>query len=285
MKLFFIIRNCIKLISLGLSLGKGFKSDTVVILMYHRVRGDSGLELDIKENVFSRQMEWLEKHTNIVSINDVLSSTTTCEKVDGKIKGKLRVVLTFDDAYEDFYTNVWPILKKLEIPAVLYTPTQYIENPEVVPLSKIPECNSKFLPVTWDMLAEMNKCPLVTIGAHSHTHREFPSLSSREISEEIAISDQIFQERLGFHPSHFAYPRGAWSERCEQVIDKRYESIALVSGGGIGIDKLDPLRLPRVPVLKSDQFWWFRHRVMGRLGLEQKIIGMMRRFLQERRGR
>src|SRR5690606_21767381 len=130
-----------------------------------RVVGDCDLELDIDPETFEQQMEWLSRHATVLDIDTVCRFGSQPPSVNGRGHDKPVVVLTFDDAYEDFYTVVWPILKKFNFPAVLYTPTLYIENPSSVPLSRPAGESHKFRPVTWEMLAEMRACPLVTIGA------------------------------------------------------------------------------------------------------------------------
>lgn len=39
------------------------------------------------------------------------------------------VLLTFDDAYRDFATHAWPILRRLGLPTVLFVPTAYPDSP------------------------------------------------------------------------------------------------------------------------------------------------------------
>ena len=42
-----------------------------------------------------------------------------------KIPGK-PIVLTFDDAYGDFYYNAWPLLRKYGFRATVFVPTDYV---------------------------------------------------------------------------------------------------------------------------------------------------------------
>src|SRR5690554_8187295 len=100
--------------------------------MYHRVVGDSSLELDIDEAVFERQMAWLKENYDVVSLDALIDKV--CSNLGNRENsGKPNVVLTFDDAYLDFYEFVWPLLKKLKLPATLYVPTGYLENPSDIP--------------------------------------------------------------------------------------------------------------------------------------------------------
>lgn len=277
-----LVRTVARCFSLLLFFGKRSESSKVSVLMYHRVVGNSGLELDIDEAVFERQIYWLKENYDVVSL-DALTDGGLPNLGNGESSGKPKVVLTFDDAYLDFYQFVWPLLKKWRLPATLYVPTGYLENPSDVPLSDKNSVGESFLPITWGMLEELHNCPLITIGAHSHTHREFPSLSAGEIQNEVGTSDGLFQEKLGYRPQHFAFPRGAWDEESQHALGDRYQSHALVSGGVLDLRSFDLLKLPRVPVLRSDGFFWFKQRVLGRLVLEEKLFGWLRKSIQRRR--
>lgn len=277
-----LVRAFARCCSLVVCSAKRTKGSEVVVLMYHRVVGDSGLELDIDSEVFRRQLEWLKENCQVLSL-DTLVDGEFLNSTDGQNSGKPKVVLTFDDAYLDFYEFVWPLLKKMQLPATLYAPTGYLENPSEVPLSDRSSVNKPLLPVTWAMLEELHRCPLITIGAHSHSHREFPSLSSAEIKNELITSDAYFERYLGYKPKHFAYPRGAWDEASQGALGDRYQSHTLVSGGVADLARLHPRELPRVPVLRSDGFFWFKQRVWGRLALEEKLFGVLRKLSQRRR--
>jgi peptidoglycan/xylan/chitin deacetylase (PgdA/CDA1 family) len=39
------------------------------------------------------------------------------------------VLLTFDDGYRDFLTNAWPVLRAASLPATLFVPTAYADDP------------------------------------------------------------------------------------------------------------------------------------------------------------
>ena len=148
-------------------------------------------------------------------------------------------------------------------------------KPELVPISRATADTGLLKPVTIEMLQEIYKCELVTLAAHTHTHKEVNSLSNAELSDEIIKSDKFFKKYLNFIPQHFAYPRGAWNEAAEKMLSERYETIALVGGGGVQPNLFNELRIPRVPILRSDGMFWFKHRIAGRLKLEEKLTAIL----------
>jgi len=109
-------------------------SNTLIILAYHRI-ADIGTEdnypfdpelISATPLNFSDQMHHIKKHFNPVSLNDVI------EYQQGKKKlPKKPIVITFDDGHEDNYTNAYPILKSLKIPATIFLSTEYIGSNKI----------------------------------------------------------------------------------------------------------------------------------------------------------
>src|SRR5262245_62081377 len=74
---------------------------------------------------FRRQIEFVRQYYDVVSLQDVLDFLG-----HGRRLPKRPVLLTFDDAYRDFATVVWPILKQHRLPATLFVPTAYASDPD-----------------------------------------------------------------------------------------------------------------------------------------------------------
>jgi peptidoglycan/xylan/chitin deacetylase (PgdA/CDA1 family) len=70
-------------------------------------------------------MEHLARFYRVVSMPEVLEAV---EK--GRPLPKLAVLITFDDAYSDFAEIAWPILKQFGLPATMFVPTDYPDQPE-----------------------------------------------------------------------------------------------------------------------------------------------------------
>jgi peptidoglycan/xylan/chitin deacetylase (PgdA/CDA1 family) len=84
------------------------------ILTYHHV-GEPG--------PFALQMEHLAGRYPVVSIGQVLSALDGGEPLPPRA-----VLLTFDDAYRDFASVAWPILRAHGFPAVLFVPSAYPDS-------------------------------------------------------------------------------------------------------------------------------------------------------------
>ena len=101
------------------------------VLTYHRIDEPSRLKnlhpgmISATPAEFSRQMEELARHYHVVSIHAVM------EAIEKRIPLPARsVLITFDDAYQDFSEHAWPILKSHSLPVTLFVPTAFPDHPK-----------------------------------------------------------------------------------------------------------------------------------------------------------
>ena len=122
-----------------------------LILMYHSVDGEyTQYRYEIPLSSFVSQIEYIRRKFQVVPLDQIYSHS----------KSKIcHVSLTFDDAYEDFYTNVYPLLLKYSLPATIFVPTAFID---VEPCSSDED---RYLfgkkHVSWEQLREMHASGLV----------------------------------------------------------------------------------------------------------------------------
>ena len=97
--------------------------------MYHRVDAvDAEPDLDpallsATPDGFARQMEHLARTRRPVSLAELLAVRRGQAAVPPRA-----VMVTFDDAYVDFDTHAWPVLRDLGIPVALFVPTAFPDS-------------------------------------------------------------------------------------------------------------------------------------------------------------
>jgi len=107
-------------------------NQTLSIIMYHYIRDLSKSKfpkikgLDI--NLFVKQLEYLTKHYQFISVNDLLS------KEELPLNP---VLLTFDDGYIDHYTYVFPKLRERGISGAFFPTVNASKNHCVLDVNKI----------------------------------------------------------------------------------------------------------------------------------------------------
>lgn len=95
--------------------------NNVRVMLYHRVN-KYGDWFGIDTDVFERQVEYLSRNFNLISLQDFLKI------LNKEIIVKKPLLLTFDDGYLDNYTDAYPILKKYSAPAVIFLTTDFIDK-------------------------------------------------------------------------------------------------------------------------------------------------------------
>ncbi len=99
-------------------------------LTYHRIDdpdASPGLDPDLisaTPEQFRRQVEYLAKHCQVVSMAAVLAALKSQQPLPPRA-----VLLTFDDATRDFAQHAWPVLRRLDLPATLFVPTAFPDQP------------------------------------------------------------------------------------------------------------------------------------------------------------
>jgi peptidoglycan/xylan/chitin deacetylase (PgdA/CDA1 family) len=188
---------------LGLSLKNNIKSSDnwVRFPYYHHV-------FDDEKKGFHRQLKYLMK------FGDFIDMESACKMISGNepINGRYFCV-SFDDGFENCFTNMMDITVGLDIPVIIYLPTNYIglniqekegwlntinfypESPKLVPFLNWEECKKMLL----------NK---ITFGSHTVSHMNLVELNEAGIENELKNSKLAIEQNLGVPCNHFACPWG-----------------------------------------------------------------------------
>ncbi len=212
----------------------------VPILLYHYVeyvkdKGDTIRQsLNINPYIFEKQIQTLKDagYTFITAgdLGKVLDAEMSLPRKP--------IIITFDDGYEDFYTDVLPILKKYNVKA-----TAYIVAGVVGRLNYMSR----------DEIRKAKESGLVEIGAHSMYHRYLKGLSYNEAKFEIEQSKINLENEFGVKVISFAYPYGAFDK----------QAIKLVQDAGF---KTAASTVPGIDVSDLNRYFMFRIRPGARIG-------------------
>jgi peptidoglycan/xylan/chitin deacetylase (PgdA/CDA1 family) len=143
--------------------------------------------------------------------------------------GELNVCLSFDDGYLDFYTVVYPLLRKYELRAVLAVSPQLIREPAETTAPWRPQRHPFELVEAsperefchWDELGELAASGIVSIAAHGLTHVR---LDGREVDvdQEVVQPQHTLAGRLDRPILSFVFPFGRFSPRILRSVRDQY---------------------------------------------------------------
>ncbi len=193
--------------------------------------------------------------------------------LDGHLPEK-RVLLTFDDAYGDFYTQVLPAIAGSGIVPLVFVVVNHIgktsEWADGRGLAARPL-------MTLGQMRELQKHGVV-FGAHSLTHSSLPTLSDDELRRQVGESKRKLEDLLGAGVDWFAYPYGEVDRRVRSaVVEAGYKAAVTTEPGLNGWQ--DPLALKRLEIGEVDTPLDFALKVELGWSPLQSLRGRLRRLL------
>ncbi len=197
------------------------------VLMYHLILEEPYTNLT---NLFVRPSEF-EEHLQVLS-------AAGCDFLfAGEYAGTegRSIILTFDDGYEDNYTEMFPILKKYGAKATVFMITANINAPGYL---------------TEDMIREMAASGLVRFESHTVSHPSLTSLSREGLQEQFVGSAERLCDLTGRYPTAICYPGGTVNDF---VIGEaaRYYTFGYTTVNSADTSGCNPLAIPRVRVSRG----------------------------------
>src|SRR5208282_4673205 len=234
---------------------------SIPILMYHSIadENEAGVHpyyrTSTAPSVFADQMENLHQAGfSVIGLSEAVGCFRERETT------RKSVVITFDDGFRDFYSNAFPILNRYGFTATMFVPTAHIGENRLKFKGK--EC------LTWDEVRELQKYG-ISFGSHTVTHPQLRDCDPHSIEEEITVSKQTIEQKLGCAIQSFAYPYAfpesdaSFKQKLrDQLRQAEYENGVCTTIGRPGPTS-DPFFLNRLPVNSDDDARLFRAKLAG----------------------
>ncbi|MBF7682891.1 poly-beta-1,6-N-acetyl-D-glucosamine N-deacetylase PgaB [Acinetobacter sp. B5B] len=168
-----VLASCLSLTSIGVAsstyaAGKPhIKPTTLTVIGYHEVTNQANDALipfyAVTTQNFESQVKWLQKNGfHFVSVSQLLKAHDGKEKLPEK-----PVLLTVDDGYESFYSNIYPFVKENKIPIVLAIVGSWVNTPSTKQVQFGDDKIARNKILTWSQIKEMSDSGYVEIASHS----------------------------------------------------------------------------------------------------------------------
>lgn len=199
----------------------------VPVLLYHFIDGEGGKSgLSVTFAHFEQHIKYLMKHNfRVIAAEEFLEAAQS-----GKRLPQNSVIITFDDGEDAFYTKVYPLLLKYQIPATVFVITEWIDKPGYL---------------SWRQLRIMSP-EVVTIGSHTASHRYLPDIPLDEVKKEFMESKQVLEKELKRPVSFLSYPVGGFSADIERAAQETGYLAAFTTNRGNNFWQRDLFALKRV---------------------------------------
>lgn len=181
------------------------KDYRIPIITYHYVENVKDPKdtirqgLDIVPFVFDKELKAIsESNYKMIFVKDIPKI------VSGEIPySSQSAALTFDDGYEDFYTDAFPLLKKYKIKATIYIVYDFIGRKGFM--------NEK-------QIKEIIDSHLVEVGGHTLDHLYLKLLSKNVVVKQVLDSKKALEEMFKIKIESFAYPYGAFNQDTINIV-------------------------------------------------------------------
>ena len=224
------------LLPVGVQAQAAFKG--IPVLLYHYVGAEAPdyPYLNVATPEFSRQMKELrERGYRSVSLGDL---TAYMQGSPVKLPEK-PVLITFDDGYEDNYTQAFPVLKQEGFRAAIFMVQSNFNRKNRLSVQQIQEMEQAG----------------IEIGSHTRSHPNLTKLAASALEQEVGQSRRGVERLAGRPIDYFAYPGGFYNlEVLEKTAQSGYAGAFTVLPGVNRPDKDNPYLLRRIPVFSYTDF-------------------------------
>ncbi|MGD9901856.1 MAG: polysaccharide deacetylase family protein [Vicinamibacterales bacterium] len=206
------------------SLGLRRSSPGGCVLVYHRLTAAAWHRTSLDNwNVtperFAAQMAAIAESCECVPLLDLPRRVAAPRTSDRPL-----VSITFDDGFHGVAAHALPVLERYGLPATVFLVTSCVGRTTPMPFDRWGAraaghvAATAWRPMDWRDVDSLLASPLITVGSHSHLHRDGSRLSQRECRAEAQQSRDVLRRRCGdAHARAFAYPYG--SARLGHVSD------------------------------------------------------------------
>jgi peptidoglycan/xylan/chitin deacetylase (PgdA/CDA1 family) len=193
--------------------------------------------------------------------------------------GDRELVLTFDDGYDDFYTEVFPLIESHGLKPLVFLPAGRIGDEN-----------------RWDQAVGLRARRLldaaqirelrrhgVRFGSHTLTHPLLVRIDDAQLRRELVESKRRLEDLLGDEVNTLAYPYGATNQRVRTAVIEAGYKLAFTTLEGLNLwqDPFDMMRLEFNQVLPPLFYGWKLRRGHGPMSsLKNKLAPLYRMIPQ-----
>lgn len=213
-----------------------------VMLMYHAVqRGgrEPAWPWAISERAFRAQLDFLQAEGyRTLTMRQLLALPSA---PSGRV-----IVLTFDDGYID-NLQACDELARRGMSASWFIVSGSVGREPAWPADGRPA--GRLLNAS--ELRQMHDAGM-EIGSHTVSHARMPELDDGTLRQELVDSKAALEDVIGAAVTSFAYPYGAWDERCAAAVEAAGYAAACTTRTGWTLRDGNPYLLRRLSVFNHD---------------------------------
>jgi peptidoglycan/xylan/chitin deacetylase (PgdA/CDA1 family) len=154
---------------------------------------------------FRAILRFLKHKTKVVSLDDYFVGKVSNDKIN--------VVITFDDGYGSWITNVVPALQELQMPATFFISSGFLglakKDADAFIRDRLKADSKALVGLTKENVRQLADAGF-TIGGHTCNHVNLGQMEDvTNLTREVVVDKQKLESIIGREIHYFAYPFGA----------------------------------------------------------------------------
>ena len=222
--------------------------------MFQRPSQKGFLRCLFLHNVFDDQLAGFERQLRTLQSIGTFVDTPTClamlnseQPIDEPF-----FHLSMDDGYRNNFTNAFPILERLKIPAIVFVASDLIECgwEKSEEFCRNAGCQGVIEMANWSDLRNFVSAGY-EVGSHTRSHARFSDISTdnTQMSNEIGGSKAVIEDKLGISCDYISWPYGTPSD-CDPaslrfVKEAGYKACFSAVRGQVIAGETSPFLIPR----------------------------------------
>lgn len=198
---------------------QSWAKDNAVILLYHHVSEQTPAATSVSPKVFEQHLKYLAQHHSVLPLQKVIEALENHQPLPDNA-----VVITFDDGYDNIFTQAHPLLHRFNFPYTVFI------NPPLI--------GSMSYQLDWQQVKTM-ATQGATFANHGNYHDhlltkqsgENPKQWLKRVMTNIQDAERTLKEQVGYSLKYFAYPYGEFNSELKSALrEQGYVGFAQISG-------------------------------------------------------
>ncbi|MBN2379437.1 polysaccharide deacetylase family protein [candidate division WOR-3 bacterium] len=219
------------------------------ILEFHNISNQGIAFTKIPSRRFSKILDILIDETVIVPPSDFQAYLA------GSSNESPQVMLSFDDGYEEVYTNAYPLMRERALAGMVSVVAGYVGKTNSWDIF-----GGRLRHLGWSEIGD-----LVADGwyicSHTMTHPDLKRCSDDRLVWELTESKILLEDKLGTEIPAVAYPFGRFNMRVLKATHQAGYRIGFTVGAEVWQRPRIPLTTLRIPVYQTDSDALIRAKV------------------------
>lgn len=162
------------------------------------------VNLDRDTEIFENYLKVLSRFAKFITLPEATQGILN----DDIPKDEVLIAFTFDDAFEECYDIISPLLEKYNTRGAFFINANYIESTQTYQN----EFNKRVListkkPMSWQQVKNLHNRGHL-IGSHNLDHTDFSKLENTVVESQIKNNKEILEKKLNYQCKYFAWTFG-----------------------------------------------------------------------------